>query len=432
MGSCGLNVMDVVEKEFTALLKWLGTLTLKSEAGSISNGLTMAEALAQMEPSIFTPSWFAGLQNSCISCKIILKSVLDGLQLFYGRKFRIEAILKDFSLPIIPDECHCLSKQMCVRFLKLILGVSLTCSNRDIFIHKIKSLDETTQGILYTCASSFLDANIYINQIEQKMVVTKEKDNDFLAKKCHDLDYKVNKLQDEHRLMATKNKELHSSLRKKEKQFERNMLSIKEEIEKWKQDHDEKKSDSATQEGKLKQRVEGETSAHVLLEQTVSLRKEFEGRSLILANTFEKQQNTIKDLRSRLESQTSDQSNLRLEFQELKDRMKVFNQQEINQKGFWKEILSSKKFKLSARREKYQALRKGNLLDESLEFSGGNIIMSNRKLFEAFLDHLSNLNMEKCSDFGPIVKTFFEQRQTLFLDELPENSGSGKLKAIIE
>ena len=48
--------------------------------------------------------------------------------------------------------------------------------------------------------------------------------------------------------MATKNKELHSSLRKKEKQFERNMLSIKEEIEKWKQDHDVKKSDSATQE----------------------------------------------------------------------------------------------------------------------------------------------------------------------------------------
>ena len=48
------------------------------------------------------------------------------------------------------------------RFLKLILGVAVTCSNKLLFISKIQSLDETTQHALTACIVSFISTKVGI------------------------------------------------------------------------------------------------------------------------------------------------------------------------------------------------------------------------------------------------------------------------------
>ena len=45
-------------------------------------------------------------------------------------------------------------------FLKLILGVAVTCSNKLLFISKIQSLDETTQHALTACIVSFISTKV--------------------------------------------------------------------------------------------------------------------------------------------------------------------------------------------------------------------------------------------------------------------------------
>ena len=46
------------------------------------------------------------------------------------------------------------------QFLKLILGVAVTCSNKLLFISKIQSLDETTQHALTACIISFISTKV--------------------------------------------------------------------------------------------------------------------------------------------------------------------------------------------------------------------------------------------------------------------------------
>ena len=46
------------------------------------------------------------------------------------------------------------------RFLKLILEVAVTCSNKELFINKIQSLDETTQHALTSCIVSFISTKV--------------------------------------------------------------------------------------------------------------------------------------------------------------------------------------------------------------------------------------------------------------------------------
>ena len=53
-----------------------------------------------------------------------------------------------------------LSSDWSRQFLKLILGVAVTCSNKLLFISKIQSLDETTQHALTACIVSFISTKV--------------------------------------------------------------------------------------------------------------------------------------------------------------------------------------------------------------------------------------------------------------------------------
>ena len=63
-------------------------------------------------------------------------------------------------VPSIPAPGAPLPVEEVASFLKLILGVAVTCSNKLLFISKIQSLDETTQHALTACIVSFISTKV--------------------------------------------------------------------------------------------------------------------------------------------------------------------------------------------------------------------------------------------------------------------------------
>ena len=63
-------------------------------------------------------------------------------------------------VPSIPAPGAVLPVEEVASFLKLILGVAVTCSNKLLFISKIQSLDETTQHALTACIVSFISTKV--------------------------------------------------------------------------------------------------------------------------------------------------------------------------------------------------------------------------------------------------------------------------------
>ena len=63
-------------------------------------------------------------------------------------------------VPSIPAPGTLLPVEEVASFLKLILGVAVTCSNKVLFISKIQSLDETTQHALTACIVSFISTKV--------------------------------------------------------------------------------------------------------------------------------------------------------------------------------------------------------------------------------------------------------------------------------
>ena len=100
------------------------------------------------------------------------------------------------------------------QFLKLILGVAVTCSNKLLFISKIQSLDETTQHALTACIVSFISTKVgnssdsHSVEFPHKITSCFAQDwtekasaadpapspasgEEVWAQKCHELDYQV-------------------------------------------------------------------------------------------------------------------------------------------------------------------------------------------------------------------------------------------------
>ena len=120
----------------------------------------MAEVLVQIEPATFTPTWFAGMLKSSDTNTQILDTLLNMLLHYYRHNLTEDCIAGDLPLPDLSSQADSLGLENISRFLKLILGVAVTCSNKVLFISKIQSLDETTQHALTACIVSFISTKV--------------------------------------------------------------------------------------------------------------------------------------------------------------------------------------------------------------------------------------------------------------------------------
>ena len=174
--------MDHKNIEISCLFGWLRTFPLQSQVRQaavppdhqshhgllqanspteLSDGLAMAEVLVQIEPATFTPTWFAGMLKSSDTNTQILDTLLNMLLHYYRHNLTEDCIAGDLPLPdLSSSQAESLGLENISRFLKLILGVAVTCSNKVLFISKIQSLDETTQHALTACIVSFISTKV--------------------------------------------------------------------------------------------------------------------------------------------------------------------------------------------------------------------------------------------------------------------------------
>ena len=170
-----------MDHEISCLLGWLRTFPLQCQVSAIaprslclttellqatsptdlSDGLAMAEVLVQIEPATFTPTWFAGLLKTTKSNLETLNTLLNMLLHYYTTNLTEDCIASNLPVPDLPSQPdQSIGRDNISSFLKLILGVAVTCSNKVLFISKIQSLDETTQHALTACIVSFISTKV--------------------------------------------------------------------------------------------------------------------------------------------------------------------------------------------------------------------------------------------------------------------------------
>ena len=140
----------------------LTTVMLQATSPSdLSDGLALAEVLVQIEPATFTPTWFAGLLKSAKSNLETLDTLLNMLLHYYTHNLTEDCIAGNLPVPDLSSQSEQnIGLNNISSFLKLILGVAVTCSNKVLFISKIQSLDENTQHALTACIVSFISTKV--------------------------------------------------------------------------------------------------------------------------------------------------------------------------------------------------------------------------------------------------------------------------------
>jgi len=360
--------MESNSLEFTSLVEWLATFHLQSKASitsELSDGLAFSEALVQIEPSFFTPSWFAGILHSKNSNNENLNLILNLILHYYRQNLGDVYTSGDLLLPEVAPGCEEISSEMIGRFLKLMIGIAVTCSNKQTFITKIQSLEETTQHALTACVASFIYTKDWAGRLSAQSLNSELKastppGDEIWAQKCHELDFQVALLKEERSTLVSENEDLYGRVREaqtlsrkdsvKAKQFESEVENLKDEFDRLRMSYEGTKEHIENIEKRIKPEEKDQFELMRLASETNSLKSElakvktsFARKSSEKSGTleeeevvqrFQEQQMEIRELRVMVEYQAGQ---LR-EIECLKDQVDVLREQVHNHSKYEQEL----------------------------------------------------------------------------------------------
>lgn len=129
------------------------------------------------------------------------------------------------------------------------LGIALTCNNKQIFIGKIQSLQETTQHRLSQCVASMMkdltggetEGRDSSQSLNSDLKPVTPPGDEIWIQKCHELDFQVVLLKEERSNLLTENEELYGKVREaqtlsrkdsvKAKQMETEVENLRDELD---------------------------------------------------------------------------------------------------------------------------------------------------------------------------------------------------------
>ena len=224
------------DQQLNNLIKWLDTFDLEaphSTAEDISDGVALADVLAQIAPEWFTAAWKAKIKtdvNSNWRLKVSnLKKIVEAIMEYY-----IECLNQQLSGYIKPDATkigeHCDNYEL-RRLLQLILGCAVNCNQKQQYITKIMGMEETVQQAIMQSIQE-LESNMHGPRLslgtslnfesfdiadgtQQRLLAELQATVDMkeqLAQKCHELDQQLSLLQEEKAALVTENKKLQERL----------------------------------------------------------------------------------------------------------------------------------------------------------------------------------------------------------------------------
>lgn len=220
-------------QQLSNLIKWLGTFDLQaphSSAEDISDGVALAEALAQIAPEWFTAVWKAKIKIDVGTNWRLrvsnMKKIVEAVMEYY-----MECLNQQLSGYVKPDAIkigeHCDSDEL-RRLLQLILGCAVNCDQKQQYITKIMSMEETVQQAIMQSIQE-LDSSVHgprmslgtslnfdvADGAQQRLYAELQATVDMkdqLAQKCHELDQQLSLLQEEKVALIAENKKFQQRL----------------------------------------------------------------------------------------------------------------------------------------------------------------------------------------------------------------------------
>lgn len=224
------------DQQLNNLIKWLDTFDLQTPhltAEDISDGVALADALAQIAPEWFTAAWRAKIKTDVSSnwrLKVSnLKKIVEAVIEYY-----VECLNQPLSGYIKPDANkigeHCDNHEL-RRLLQLILGCAVNCNQKQQYITRIMGMEETVQQAIMQSIQE-LESNMHGPRLslgtslnfesldvadgtQQRLLAELQLNVDMkeqLAQKCHELDQQLSLLQEEKAALVAENKKLQERL----------------------------------------------------------------------------------------------------------------------------------------------------------------------------------------------------------------------------
>jgi len=224
--------MDLEESEKICdnLIKWLGTFpgieAPHYTVRDLSDGVAIAEVLAQIAPEWFDPDWMSKLKRDISGNYRLktsnLKKVLKGVLDYYS-----EVLNQDLSSFNLPDVCAIAEtndRDELARLIQLILGCAVNCEDKEQYIQIIMSLEEEVQHDVMNAIQELLAAkdSSKISEPEYnpdfdlgnsetlQQVTTLMNEKEDLLQRIHDLDDQVQLMKEEKTTLLLENEQLRS------------------------------------------------------------------------------------------------------------------------------------------------------------------------------------------------------------------------------
>ncbi|RVE48140.1 hypothetical protein evm_007200 [Chilo suppressalis] len=189
------------------LIKWLQTLNLTAKHGNpseLSDGVAIAEALTQIAPEYFTPSWNSKIKTDVGNnwrLKVSnLKKILEGVVDYHQDILNLS--LQEFSRPDVVNIAETADQSDLGRLLQLVLSCAVNCIKKEGYITRIMEMELSCQRSIMQAIQELETLTLSVNRsslhLEPAPVEQIDADmKEVLAQRCHELDTKVKVLQEE-------------------------------------------------------------------------------------------------------------------------------------------------------------------------------------------------------------------------------------------
>lgn len=223
-------------QQLSNLIKWLDTFDLQAphnSAEDISDGVALAEALAQIAPEWFTAVWKAKIKTDVGTNWRLrvsnMKKIVEAVMEYY-----VECLNQQLSGYTKPDATkigeHCDTDEL-RRLLQLILGCAVNCDQKQQYITRIMGMEETVQQAIMQSIQE-LESSVHgprlslgtslhfesmdvADGVQQRLYAELQAAVDIkdqLAQRCHELDQQLSLLQEEKAVLVVENKKLQERL----------------------------------------------------------------------------------------------------------------------------------------------------------------------------------------------------------------------------
>ncbi|CAG9796480.1 unnamed protein product, partial [Diatraea saccharalis] len=189
------------------LIKWLQTLNLTAKHGNpseLSDGVAIAEALTQIAPEYFTPSWNSKIKTDVGNnwrLKVSnLKKILEGVVDYHQDILNLS--LQEFSRPDVVNIAETADQSDLGRLLQLVLSCAVNCIKKEGYITRIMEMELSCQRSIMQAIQELETLTLSVNRgsIHLEAAPVEQTDADMkeaLAQRCHELDTQVKVLQEE-------------------------------------------------------------------------------------------------------------------------------------------------------------------------------------------------------------------------------------------